>query len=144
MFQTLRLQTRLGGQDLRFGFEAEVIQLFPAGPGAFGTAFQMVGWSDKQRQELDRRLQLAGRLADAAPTPPSADVPQIFAIREMNVTEKIRLATKASRTERQVLLQDTSPQVLIALLANPRIEDEEILQLVKSIHVSTAVLQQIA
>jgi hypothetical protein len=143
MFQTARLRVQLGAQDLRFGFEAEVIQLFPAGPGAVGTAFQLAGWTEKQRQELDRRLQLAGRTADSG-AGPGADVPTIFAIRDLNVTEKIRLATKASRTERQILLQDTSPQVLLALLANPRIEDEEILQLVKSIHVSTAVLQQIA
>lgn len=152
------------GAALRFEFEAEVIQVFPAGPGVYGTAFQLAGWSEAKQQELERRLRDAANpaIAEAAPDPdaaaaaadpdagdpaatrPAADVPAVFAIREMNVTEKIRLATKASRGERQILVQDTSPQVLLALLANPRLDEEEILQITRSTHSSTAVLQQIA
>ena len=43
-----------------------------------------------------------------------------FRIRAMNVSEKMRLASRATLTERQILLRDGSPQVLMGLLANPR------------------------
>ena len=68
----------------------------------------------------------------------------IFRIRSMNVSERIRLAAKASRTERQILLRDTSPQVLLSLLNNPRLDGEEVLQIVRSTHASGGVLQRIA
>src|SRR5262245_18014080 len=50
---------------LRFEFQAEVIQVFPSGPGAFGTAFQLVGWGEAKQKELDRRLRTAARAASA-------------------------------------------------------------------------------
>jgi hypothetical protein len=141
MFQRLPFRAQQG-EHFRFGFEVEVIQIFPEGPGAFGTALQIVGWTAQKEKDLERRLQEAARGRDA-PTA-GGEVPAVFGIREMNVTEKMRLAMKASRLERQILAQDNSPQVLTALLANPRIETEEIVQIVKSPHASGGVLQQIA
>ena len=62
-------------------------------------------------------------------------------ISEQNVWERIRdlprvqrllLAPKADRTERQVLLQDNDPQVVFSLLKNPRITAEEVLRIARS------------
>ena len=65
-------------------------------------------------------------------------------IRRLNVTQRLRLATHAGRLERQILLRDTSPQVLMALLANPRIDEQEVKDLVRSPHAASGVLQQVA
>jgi hypothetical protein len=68
----------------------------------------------------------------------------VFRIRQMNVSQKMQLASKATVGERQILLRDGSPQVLMGLLANPRIEDKEVLALAKSSSASSGVLQRIA
>ena len=135
----------------RGAVEARVVQVFGGG-GGYATALQALE---------------SGPLAELAPAPPAAGQPvavsaseatsaasggagemqgssPIFRIREMNVSERIRLASKASRSERQILLRDGSPQVLMGLLANPRIEDKEILALAKSSSASSGVLQRIA
>jgi len=65
-------------------------------------------------------------------------------IKRMNVTQRMRLATRASRLERQILLRDNSPQVLMSLLANPRIDEQEVRDLVRSPHAASGVLQQVA
>ena len=62
----------------------------------------------------------------------------------MNVSERMRLASKAGRVERQVLLRDHSAQVLMGLLNNPRIEDKDILALVKSTHANGAIMERVA
>jgi hypothetical protein len=51
---------------------------------------------------------------------------------------------KANRGERQILVRDTSPQVLLSLLSNPRVEAGDVLQIVKSTHANAGILQRIA
>lgn len=128
--------TATAAPRFQFDFEAEVVQLFP-GPAGWGTAFGLCDWGPKQEAELDRKLG-----ADS-PEPP-ADTSPIFRIRKMNPTERFRLATKASRTERQILLRDNSPQVLLGLLAHPRIEVKEVLEIVKSTHASAGIMERVA
>lgn len=65
-------------------------------------------------------------------------------IRRLNVSEKMRLATRAGRLERQILLRDNSPQVLMGLLTNPRIDEQEVRDLVRSPHAASGVLQHVA
>ena len=65
-------------------------------------------------------------------------------IKRMNVSQRMRLATRAGRLERQILLRDNSPQVLTGLLANPRIDETEVRDLVRSPHAASGVLQQVA
>jgi hypothetical protein len=65
-------------------------------------------------------------------------------IRTMNPNQRTMLARKADRVERQILLKDTSPQVLQALLSNPRIEGKDILRIVKSTHTAAPVLKRVA
>jgi hypothetical protein len=136
MFQAVELSVPAVG----FSFKAEVIQLFPAAPGSVGTALQLIGWDRKKQQELARSLSTEPSAAAGA----DSELPTIFQLRDMDVTQRIRLAMKAGRPERQLLVRDNSPQVLTALLANPRLEDEEVLQIVQSPYTSSGVVQQIA
>ena len=62
----------------------------------------------------------------------------------MTPPEKARLARKANRTERQILLRETSPQVTLALLTNPHIEGDDVVQIVKSPYTPGGVLKRIA
>lgn len=128
--------TAVAPPQFDFSFEAEVIQVFP-GPGGFGTAFQLC-WQIGKSEELDRKLKGEGAVDD-----PSVNSP-LFKIRNMNPNERFRLATKASRTERQILLRDSSPQVLLGLLAHPRLETKEVLELVKSTHATGAMMERVA
>lgn len=62
----------------------------------------------------------------------------------MTPPEKTRLALKANRTERQILLRETSPQVMMALLNNPHLESEDVLQIAKSPYTPGSILKRIA
>ena len=126
-----------------FSFEAEVLQVFP-GPDGCGTAFRLC-WQPGQSQELDHRLK--GRPAGGtgvAQDEHAANQSPLFRIKNMNPNERFILATKASRTERQILLRDTSPQVLLGLLSHPRLETKEVLELVKSAYATGAMMDRVA
>ncbi len=131
-----------------FSFEAEVLQVFP-GPDGCGTAFRLC-WQPGQSQELDDKLKgrrsaggFAGEAGVAQEEHASNQSP-LFRIKNMNPNERFILATKASRTERQILLRDTSPQVLLGLLSHPRLETKEVLELVKSTHATGAMMDRVA
>ncbi len=149
LWTELTVQLRREGTS-RVAVEAKVVQVFGGGAGGFATALQ---------------ASETGPLDAFAPGPPAIEVPvadepsreaagsdggemqgssPAFRIREMNVSEKMRLAARATRGERQILLRDGSPQVLMGLLANPRVEDKEVLVLAKSPSASSGVLQRIA
>ena len=139
--------TAIAPPRFEFSFEAEVLQVFP-GQGSVGTAFRLC-WQPGQSQELDRKLK--GRSADGraaergvAQEDHAAVNSPLFKIKNMNPNERFILATKASRTERQILLRDTSPQVLLGLLAHPRLETKEVLELVKSTHATGAMMDRVA
>ncbi len=119
-----------------FDFEAEVIQVFPTAAGC-GTAFQLC-WRPGQSEELDRKIKGRDDPDDASINSP------LFKIRNMNPNERFRLATKATRTERQILLRDNSPQVLLGLLSHPRLENKEVLELVKSTQATGAMMERVA
>ena len=53
-------------------------------------------------------------------------------LRGMPRAEKLIYAARAERTERQVLVQDPDPQVLFALLKNPRLTVDEVVRVAKS------------
>ncbi len=138
--------------SFEFSFEAEVLQVFP-GPGGCGTAFRLC-WQPGQSLELANRLE--GRPAGGPPAEErgvekgvaqedhAANKSPLLKIKSMNPSERFILATKASRTERQILLRDTSPQVLLGLLAHPRLENKEVLELVKSTHATGAMMDRVA
>ena len=125
--------------SFEFDFEAEVLQVFPGANGC-GTAFQLC-WRPGQSEELVRKLQ---GLPERSENEDPSMLSPLFKIKSMNPNERFMLATKASRTERQILLRDTSPQVLLGLLSHPRIETKEVLELVKSTHATGAMMDRIA
>ena len=151
----------------RLSVEARVLQVFGGGTGGFATALQATDAAPLERFAADRQVAEGVTSTPPAGAPNGPDTPgergagpaattggggagemqgasPVFRIRQMNVSEKMRLASKASRGERQILLRDGSPQVLMGLLANPRIEDKEVLALAKSTSASGGVLQRIA
>jgi hypothetical protein len=146
LWTELTVELRREGSS-RLTVEARVMQVFGGGAGGFATALQA-----SNTGPLDA---LAPGPSDsgepAAEEPPKAvadsemlGASPVFRIREMNISQKMRLASKATLSERQILLRDSSPQVLMGLLANPRIEDKEVLVLAKSSSASGGVLQRIA
>jgi hypothetical protein len=52
-------------------------------------------------------------------------------VRQMHATEKFRLALKADRTTRAILLTDNDPRTLFFLCQNPHVSAEEILRICK-------------
>ncbi len=53
-------------------------------------------------------------------------------LRGMTPPQKMLLATKADRATRAVMIQDSDPMVLFALLKNPRLEIDEVVRAAKS------------
>lgn len=53
-------------------------------------------------------------------------------IRQLNVNERARLAKRATKLERSLLIRDHEPQVLFFLLKNPRLTRQEMLEISKS------------
>ncbi|HUR81757.1 MAG TPA: hypothetical protein VM733_13395 [Thermoanaerobaculia bacterium] len=64
-------------------------------------------------------------------------------MRSLSQMEKILLAVKADRTERALLLQDTDPRVLLALLRNPRLTVEEVARVARSPHLTFQIAEVI-
>lgn len=53
-------------------------------------------------------------------------------LRSLSRMEKLLLAAKADRVERAILAQDSDPQVLYAILKNPRLTADEVIRIAKS------------
>jgi hypothetical protein len=133
-----------------FGFHARVVQIFDQGESMLA-AFQLDGWVPSKMDELERKLAAEVEPAGGKPQAEASQVEgeahgtaPIFRIKQMNPSEKMRLAMKADRAERRILCRDNSPQVLLGLLSNPRIESTDVLSIVKSTHASSGVLQRVA
>lgn len=122
--------------------QAEVVQVFPAGT-ATACAFSLKDWTAESHTALKRRLQRAAGADKKEDGQQPGDTSPAFRIQSMNTTERLRLATKASRTERQILLRDSSPQVLYNLLSHPRIADSEVRSIVASNFASAAIMQRV-
>jgi hypothetical protein len=68
----------------------------------------------------------------------------VFDLQRLRPDQKVRLAGKANRLQRQILLRDRTPQVLLALLNNPWLENAEVLEMAKNPKVVGPVLQRLA
>jgi hypothetical protein len=85
--------------------------------------------------EGDANALLAALLAAPAPEAEPEDRESATVwdrLRSLTRMEKIQLASKAERTERALLVNDNDPQVLWALLKNPRLTIDEVIRLAKS------------
>ena len=131
LYQKLTVRLIAGG-EVRSELEAEVAQVFTGAEGEHRTAFLV------DPSSLVVRSVRSEHDGEGDGTSP------IFQIQKMNPSQKARLAARAGRSERQILLRESSAQVLQGLLVNPRIEGKEILQIVKSTHANAAILQRVA
>ena len=136
-YQTFQC-TASGPAGFRFAFEAEAVQVFPREDGV-GAAFQLQSWTDLKQRELARRL-----AATADDPGEQIGVSPTFRIKTMNPKQKALLAMKASRSERQILMRDHNAEVLSGLLNHPRIEEAEVLEIVKSPHTTGAIMKRVA
>lgn len=138
------------GESFELSFEARVIQAFerPEPDGTrFQVAFQLEGWNPGRDAELTRKLSQVPSGMGASEDVEEGEVlgsSPIFRIKAMNPNQRMRLAAKASRTERAILVRDTSPQVLLGLLGNPRLDGEDVLHIVRSTHANALILTRIA
>lgn len=139
------------------GFEvtvpATVLHVFgdPSTSEAFTTALELAGGGAAARAELGRRLASAGggdRSGAAEPEPEpvgeTLGASPIHRIRAMTPPERARLARKANRIERQILLRETAPLVMMALLQNPHLEADDVVQMIKSPYAPPGVLKRVA
>lgn len=167
LWTPLTVELRRGGAS-RLTVEVRVLQVFGGAGEGFATALQATDAAPLEAFASDAAGAATAVTVEAAGSDPSGaaraeaqdggapaetapagggetqGTSPAFRIRQMNVSEKMRLASKAARGERQILLRDGSPQVLMGLLANPRIEDKEVLALAKNTSASSGVLQRIA
>ena len=142
------IEMRFEAPELSLSIDTEVMQVFPSGTG-FGTALGLRDPSPAALTKIRRHLEEAGSPEGAEGDAGESDLHEsvlspAFRIRQMNPSERFRLALKATRIERQILLRDTSPQVLIGLLSHPQIEDTEVRAIVASTHASSAILHRVA
>jgi len=153
LYQVLTVHTTCG-EAFELEFDARVIQAFER-PGPDGqryqVAFQIEGWNPGRDAELRRKLSgIEGDPAGEGGSERSGAEGEVMGsspmhrIKAMNPNERMRLARKGGRTERRILLRDTSPRVLMALLGNPRIESEDVLRIVRSTHATGAILKRVA
>jgi hypothetical protein len=142
----------LCGEAFELEVDARVIQSFerPGPDGArYQVAFQLEGWNPGRNAELMRKLSripaegAASRGAAAGEGEVTGSSP-MFRIKAMNPNERMRLALKAGRTERSILVRDTSARVLMGLLGNPRLDGEDVLHIVRSTHANAAILKRVA
>jgi len=124
-----------------FPFAARPVQVFDR--GAFQeVVFQFEEWPKSKGMELERKLN--AEPAAAANEGEMMGASPMIRIKQMDPNQKARLALLAGRTERQILRRDNSAQVLANLLSNPKIEAEDVLQIVKSTHTNGGLLQRVA
>lgn len=155
-YQVFEVGVELDGR-VHEAFRAYVVRVTESEGGAFAIAMVLQDWDREREGELLCRLEKGGEepetvQAEKAASQDAEDagvsemrgVAAVHKIREMNMGQKAILAQKAGRPERQVLLRDTAPQVLQGLMANPRIEAKEILQIAKSTYATGVILQRIA
>ena len=137
-----------GGFEIRVG--ARALHVFgptpDQAPEGLTTAFEIDEWTVAKGMELRRKLAdgARGEAAGEEERGETMGSSPIFRIGKMTPPEKARLALKANRTERQILLKETSPQVMMALLNNPHLESDDVLRIVKSPHAPGSILKRVA
>lgn len=130
-------------EDFAIDFEARLLQfLEPAGQRQ--GAFQLSNWDAAKDQELARKITESGRAEDASNENETRGTSPVHRIQKMDPGTRARLALKADRAERQILCRDSTPQVLLNMLSNPRIEAQNVLSIVKSTTANAGLLERIS
>ncbi len=149
--QEVTIQAR-SDDGVDFACRAEVSGVSKTAAGKYATALLLGGWGAAETERLKLALATASSPRRST-TAADADLEEeagetrgtspIHRIRAMNPNQRTILARKADRVERQILLKDSSPQVLQALLLNPRVEGKDVVRVVKSTHTTGALLKRI-
>lgn len=133
-----------------FTCQAEVSGVSKTAAGGFATALLLGSWRATDAERLKLALAVRGSDATEDVTDDASAEPgetrgtsPMHRIRAMNPPQRTLLAHKADRVERQILLNDNSPQVLQALMANPRLESKDVVRLVKSAHATAPLLKRV-
>jgi len=131
-------------------------QVFRSGRDLFGTVFEPIDWGvlDQEATAADAGAPPDGAISsepvagseegESETTDEMSGSSVAFDVRQLNASERIRLASRANRNERMVLLRDPAPPVHMALVSNPRIEAKEVLEIAKNPQAAAGVLQRIA
>ena len=137
--------TAMDPGGLNFSFRACVVHVF-AQEAACGVAFQLTDWDSGLQAQLDRQLATPESTQAPGETMEGENfgVAPIYRIKQMELPQKMLLALKADRTERELLCRDTAPMVLLNLLSNPRLEADNVLAIVKSIYATGEIFQRVA
>ena len=134
--QRLSVRLRTGSKEI--ALDSEVHQVFRSGATEHGVALRPL------TEIPDLTPGDKGVASEETPRSELTGASIALEIRRMNVSQRMRLASRAGRLERQILLRDNSPQVLMGLLANPRLDEQEVRDLVRSPHAASGVLQHVA
>ena len=151
------LAVTLASRVRRVLLPCRVKQVFRSGQTHWGTMLEVLDWSEAEAgaapepEAVPEQPTLeaadeptAAEVQTQVPVSEAQGVSPMFELKKMNPTQKALLATKATRQQRQILLRDPNPQVLLGLLAHPRIEVKEVLQLVKNPQAPSGLLQRVA
>ena len=126
--------------SFEFSFEVRPVQVFDQ--GAFQrVVLQFEPWPKSKSMELERKLRA---MPDGGDENEMTGASPMLRIKQMDPNQKARLALLAGRAERHILRRDNSPMVLTNLLSNPKVETEDILQIVRSTHANGGILQRVA
>jgi len=89
---------------------------------------------EKEARELEKRLSLSG-----------SDYSNLYqVVRSLSRAEKIHLAKRGSRRVLSVLIQQGDKQLFKFLIQNPHLSAVEVLQILKSPHLSIEIIQELA
>lgn len=139
--------------DTYLRFSTRVQQVFRSGKDLHATRFEVLDWHPADALTPEPAAEDEGvespspadeESSEQAESGETHGTSSFFEIQKLNPSQRILLASKANRQERQILLRESAPPVAMALLSNPRIELKEVLQIAKNPQAASGVLQRIA
>jgi hypothetical protein len=149
----LAIEVVLISGDTYLQFPTRVQQVFRSGQDLHATRFEVLDWSPADALTPEPAAEGGGVDSASAVDEEAPEEVEggethgkssFFDIQKLNPSQRIMLAAKANRQERQILLRENAPPVAMALLSNPRIEPKEVLQIVKNPQAASGVLQRVA
>ncbi len=102
--------------------------------------------AEKERKELGGGLDMlpkAGIEEESGEQPPEKGVALSNLIREMKIPQRIKLAMFGNQTARTILLRDTNRLIPFFVLENPRITDNEILEIARNTQLDEGILRAV-
>lgn len=92
----------------------------------------------------ERERPVAATAEDLVPAPPQINQSMWHLVQRMKVGERLKLALRGNREARAILLRDSNKMIQRFVLKNPRITDDEIIQLARNRNADSELLRDIA